>query len=42
MENFLKYFFQDFGNVFRSFLDIFISFFNFLNYLLNFPMRVEI
>ena len=42
MENFLKYFFQDFGRVFRSLIDVFSSFFNFLNYLLNFPMRMEI
>ena len=42
MDNFLKYFFQDFGRVFRAFLEIFSSVFNFLNYLLNFPMRMEI
>ena len=42
MDNFFKYFFQDFGRVFRAFLDIFSAFFNFLNYLLNFPMRMEI
>jgi len=42
MENFLKYFYQDFGRLLRSFLDIFVAFFDFLNYLLNFPMRVEI
>ena len=42
MENFLKYFYQDFGRLLRSFLDVFVAFFDFLNYLLNFPMRVEI
>jgi len=42
MDNFLKYFYQDVGRVFRSFLDIFSSFFNFINYLFNFPMRMEI
>ena len=42
MENFLKYFYQDFGCLLRSLLDIFVAFFDFLNYLLNFPMRVEI
>lgn len=42
MDHFLKYFFQDIGRVFRAFLEIFSSFFNFLNYLLNFPMRLEI
>ena len=42
MDNFLKYLFQDFGRVFRALVDIFSAFFNFLNYLLNFPMRMEI
>lgn len=42
MDNFLKYFYQDVGRVFRSFLEIFSSFFNFINYLFNFPMRMEI
>lgn len=42
MDNFLRYFFQDFGRVFKSLLEVFGSLFNFLNYLLNFPMRMEI
>lgn len=42
MDHFLKYFFQDIGRVFRAFLEILSSFFNFLNYLLNFPMRLEL
>jgi len=42
VDNFLRYFFQDFGRVFRALVDIFSAFFNFLNYLLNFPMRMEI
>ena len=42
MDNFLRYFYQDLGRVFRAFTDIFSSFFNFLNYLLNFPMRMKI
>ena len=42
MDHFLEYFFQDIGRVFRAFVDIFSSFFNFLNYLLNFPMRLNI
>lgn len=42
MENFLKYFFQDVGRVFRAFLDILSAFFNFINYLFNFPMRMKI
>lgn len=42
MDNFLKYFYQDVGRVFRAFLEIFVSFFDFMNYLFNFPMRMEI
>ena len=42
MDNFLRYFYQDLGRVFRAFVDIFSAIFNFLNYLLNFPMRMEI
>ncbi len=42
MDNFLRYFYQDIGSVFRAFLDILSAVFNFLNYLLNFPMRMEI
>ena len=33
MDNFLQYFYQDIGRVFRAFIDIFGAFFNFLNYL---------
>ncbi len=42
MENFLRYFFQDVGRVMKAFLDVIIDCFNFLNYLLNFPMRMKI
>jgi hypothetical protein len=42
MDNFLRYFYQDIGRVFRAFVDILSSIFSFLNYLLNFPMRMEI
>ncbi len=42
MENFLRYFYEDIGRVFEAFVDIFSAFFTFLNYLLNFPMRMEI
>ena len=42
MDNFLRYFYQDIGRVFRAFMDIISAFFNFLNYLLNFPMRMKI
>lgn len=42
MDNFFRYFFQDIGRVFRAFVDIISACFNFLNYLLNFPMRMKI
>jgi hypothetical protein len=42
MDNFLRYFYQDIGRVFRALFEIFGAFFNFLNYLLNFPMRMQI
>ena len=42
MDNFLRYFYQDIGRVFRAFFEIIGAFFNFLNYLLNFPMRMRI
>ena len=42
MDNFLRYFYQDIGRVFRAFMDMLSAAFNFLNYLLNFPMRMEI
>lgn len=42
MDNFLRYFFQDIGNVFRAFVDVLVAIGNFLNYLLNFPMRMDI
>ena len=42
MDNFLRYFYQDIGRVFRALVEVFSAFFNFLNYLLNFPMRMEI
>ena len=42
MDNFLKYFYQDIGNVFRAFVEILSAVFSFLNYLLNYPVRIEI
>lgn len=42
MDNFFRYFFQDIGNVFRAFIELLVAIGNFLNYLLNFPMRMEI
>jgi len=42
MDNFFRYFFQDLGRVFNAFVEWLVAFGNFLNYLLNFPMRMEI
>ena len=42
MDNFFRYFYQDIGRVFQSFIDVFVALGSFLNYLLNFPMRMEI
>ena len=42
MDNFFKYFLADVGRVFRAFVDIFAAFFNFVNYLFNFPMRLKL
>ena len=42
MDHFLRYFYQDIGRVFQAFVDVLSALFNFLNYLLNFPMRMEI
>ena len=42
MDNFFRYFFQDIGRVWGAFIEWLVAFGNFLNYLLNFPMRMEI
>ena len=42
MENFLRYFYQDIGRVFDSFIQLLYAIWDFLNYLFNFPMRMEI
>ena len=42
MDAFLKYFYQDMGLILEALVDIFISIFNFLNVLLNYPMRMKI
>jgi hypothetical protein len=42
MDAFLKYFYQDMGLILKALVDIFISIFNFLNVLLNYPMRMKI
>ena len=42
MESFLRYFYQDFGLIFKAIIDIITAIFNFFYYLLNFPMRIKI
>lgn len=42
MDGFLKYFYQDMGLLLQAFVSIFTSFFEFLNTLLNYPMRMKI
>ncbi len=42
MNNFFNYFKEDIGQVFQAFVDALGAIFNFLNYLFNFPMRMNI
>ena len=42
MDNFLRYFIQDIGQLFYDFIDIFGAIFRFISRLLNFPKRMEI
>ena len=42
MNNFFSYFNEDIGRVFQAFMEAVSAFFNLLNYLFNFPMRMEI
>ncbi|MBQ3192133.1 MAG: hypothetical protein IJO21_06090 [Oscillospiraceae bacterium] len=42
MNGFMSYFTEDIGRVLQAFLGMISSFFNFLNYLFNFPMRMQI
>ncbi len=42
MDNFLRYFVQDIGQLFYDFIDIFGAIFRFLGRLLNFPKRMEV
>jgi len=42
MDNFFKYFYQDIGLIFKSFVDIISAIFNAINTLFNFPMRMRI
>ncbi|MBQ6580174.1 MAG: hypothetical protein IIX33_05055, partial [Oscillospiraceae bacterium] len=42
MNNFFNYFKEDIGQVFDAFVEILSAIFNFINYLFNFPMRMNI
>ena len=42
MNGFMSYFTEDVGQVLEAFMGLISSFFNFLNYLFNFPMRMQI
>ncbi len=42
MDNFFRYFYQDMGRVFRSLVEVFVAFFDFLYYTFNFKLRYEI
>ena len=42
MESFLRYFYQDFGRIFKALIDIIVAVFEFFNYLLNIPTRFKI
>ena len=41
MNNFFDYFNEDIGQVFQALWEAVVAFFNFLNYLFNFPMRMD-
>ena len=42
MDNFFNYFTEDIGQVFKAFTEAISAIFNLLNYLFNFPMRMNI
>jgi len=42
MDNFFNYFKEDIGQVFQAFVEAIGACFNFLNYLFNFPMRMDV
>ena len=42
MDNFYNYFTEDIGRVFQALVEVISAVFNFLNYLFNFPMRMNI
>lgn len=42
MERFLQYFYQDFGRIFRAFLEVLEALAVFISTILNFPLRIKI
>ena len=42
LDNFFRYFYEDMGRIFQAIWDVFVALFNMFNYLLNFPMRMDI
>ena len=42
LDNFFRYFYEDIGRIFQAFWEMLLSVFNLFNYLLNFPMRMDI
>lgn len=42
MDNFFRYFFQDMGNVFKALVEAISALFNFLRFLVDYPMRIRI
>ena len=42
LDNFFRYFHEDMGRIFQAIWDVFVALFNMFNYLLNFPMRMDI
>lgn len=42
MDNFFRYFYQDIGQLFNAFVDLLTAIWDVLNYLFNYPQRIEI
>ena len=42
LDNFFRYFYEDMGRIFQAIWELLLAVFNVFNYLLNFPMRMEI
>lgn len=42
LDNFFRYFYEDIGRIFQSIWEVLLAILNFFNYLLNFPMRMQL